>query len=79
MTNYIINDKLTVLGDITITGLTIRVLSENGLKKVENLDTYVPISGTVDNHVANNLVLCEYECDLIINGSFTYTDLVEYE
>ena len=79
MTNYIINDKLTVLGDITITGLTIRVLSENGLNKVENLDTYVPISGTVDNLVADNFVLCGYRCNLTIGGDFTYINSVEYE
>ena len=80
MTNYIINDKLTVLGDITITGLTIRVLSENGLNKVENLDTYVPISGTVDDLVVENLVLCEYKnCELLISGCTSCIDTITYE
>ena len=79
MTNYIIKENLAICDSLIVNGSIFKVLSENGLNKIENLDTYVPISGTVDNLVANNLVLCEYECDLIINGSFTYIDLVEYE
>ena len=79
MTNYIIEENLTVSGTLTITGLTIRVLSENGLNKVENLDTYVPISGTVDDLIADNLILCEYKnCELTVSGCFSCIDTITY-
>ena len=80
MTNYIIKEKLEVSDSLTVTGSIFKVLSENGLNKIENLDTYVPISGKVDNLVADNLVLCEYiNYDLTIGGYYTYVNLVEYE
>ena len=79
MTNYIIKDDLIIYGSLTVNGSIIRLLSENGLNKVENLDTYVPISGTVDNLVADNFVLCGYRCNLTIGGDFTYINSVEYE
>ena len=78
MTNYIIKDNLAIRGSLIVNGLIINLLSENGLNKVENLDTYVPVSGTVDDLVADNLVLCGYRCDLTINGDFTYINSVEY-
>lgn len=79
MTNYIIKDDLIIYGSLTVNGSIIRLLSENGLKKVENLDTYIPISGKVDNLVADNLVLCGYRCNLTIGGDFTFIDSVVYE
>ena len=79
MTNYIIKDDLAIRGSLTVNGSIISLLSENGLNKVENLDTYVPISGTVDNLVADNFVLCGYRCNLTIGGDFTYINSVEYE
>ena len=79
MTNYIIKENLAICDSLIVNGSIFKVLSENGLNKIENLDTYVPISGTVDNLVADNFVLCGYRCNLTIGGDFTYINSVEYE
>jgi len=81
MPNYIINDKLEISNDLIVNGKIIKIVNKDGLNKVEDLDTYIPISGKVDELNADNLILCEFnvDCELIILGSSMFMDTIIYE
>ena len=69
MPDYIVKDNLTIYNDLIVTGQIYIVENEAALSQVENIEKYTEISGNHENlEVNGDLVVCEYACEIKVNG-----------
>ena len=69
MPNSIIRKNLNIKNNLIVTGTIYIVESEEGLKKLENIDTFLDISGEYDDlEINGDLAVCEYCCSVSIAG-----------
>ena len=67
----IVRESLTILGNLVVKGTVFIAAHEKDLEKIDDLESYTPISGEYENlTIEGDLVVCHYEesCVVTING-----------
>ena len=73
--NRIVREHLTVSETFIVKGDVILVNEEGGLDQIDDLHTYIPISGDYETlTIEGNLIVCKYDerCVVILNGYVDY-------
>ena len=70
--NRIVQEKLTILGNLVVKGTLFLATQESDLEMIDDLESYTPISGKYDNlTIEGDLLVCDYKenCIVTINGA----------
>ena len=82
MPNSILRETLNIDNDLVVNGNIYFVKKESLLSKIDNLETYEPISGSFENlEINGNLIVCEFieNLDVEIKGTIRSVGNIVYE